>query len=227
MPGAGKTILSSAVVDELAARFPSTSGVAVAYIYGNYNRRHEQTPIQLVSSLLKQLVLQLPSIPEQIRDLYDQHYQHGSRPQLLTLIQYLEHIIVEHTRVFFVIDALDELPQDAMDVCIPELLRLTRMTSLRIFATARPVPAITTKFEGPESIRLEIHAIDEDIERYIQAYLSVLPSFVMETPGMEEDIQTSLCKAAGGMYANCALPLSWFLLTTALGFSWCICIYCR
>src|SRR5437016_1822632 len=42
IPGAGKTILTSIVVDELTTRFGNDKSIGVAYIYCNFRRQDEQ-----------------------------------------------------------------------------------------------------------------------------------------------------------------------------------------
>jgi hypothetical protein len=39
IPGAGKTILSSIVVDEIQTQSQNDKGIALAYLYCNFNRR--------------------------------------------------------------------------------------------------------------------------------------------------------------------------------------------
>jgi Cdc6-like AAA superfamily ATPase len=55
IPGAGKTILTSIVIDELFTRFGNDENVCIAYIYCNFWRHDEQTAGDLLASLLKQL----------------------------------------------------------------------------------------------------------------------------------------------------------------------------
>jgi Cdc6-like AAA superfamily ATPase len=55
IPGAGKTILTSIVVDNLTSRFRNDSKTGIAYIYCNFGRRDKQKIDDLLSSLLKQL----------------------------------------------------------------------------------------------------------------------------------------------------------------------------
>ena len=56
IPGAGKTILTSIVVDDLTTRFSNDPSVGIAYVYCNFRRRDEQKAEELFASLLKQLM---------------------------------------------------------------------------------------------------------------------------------------------------------------------------
>jgi hypothetical protein len=55
IPGAGKTILTSIIVDDLITRFQNDPTVNIVYIYCNFRRKDEQKIDDLLASLLKQL----------------------------------------------------------------------------------------------------------------------------------------------------------------------------
>jgi Cdc6-like AAA superfamily ATPase len=55
IPGAGKTILTSIVIDKLTTQFGNDESIGVAYIYCNFRRQDKQKPGDLLTSLLKQL----------------------------------------------------------------------------------------------------------------------------------------------------------------------------
>src|SRR5437667_4834154 len=71
IPGAGKTILASIVVNELTTRFEDDKGVGVAYIYCNFRRQHEQRAEDLLMSLVKQLAQDCTHMPDTVKSLYD------------------------------------------------------------------------------------------------------------------------------------------------------------
>ena len=55
IPGAGKTILTAIVIDDLTARFHGDQSIGIAYIYFNFRRQDEQKAERLLANLLKQL----------------------------------------------------------------------------------------------------------------------------------------------------------------------------
>ncbi|RYP14662.1 hypothetical protein DL765_006228 [Monosporascus sp. GIB2] len=71
MPGAGKTILTSIVVDELMARFENDKNTGIAYIYCNFRRQDEQKAEDLFASLLKQLAQGKSSLPDSVKSLHN------------------------------------------------------------------------------------------------------------------------------------------------------------
>ncbi|GAD91457.1 hypothetical protein PVAR5_0027 [Paecilomyces variotii No. 5] len=56
IPGAGKTMLTSIVVDHLDTTYGNDENISLAYIYFNFRRSHEQRMEDMLAGLLKQLV---------------------------------------------------------------------------------------------------------------------------------------------------------------------------
>ena len=71
--GAGKTMITSIVINDLCTRFENDTNIGIAYLYCNFRRLQEQKPIDLIASLLKQLVQEQPSVPKSLEGLYDCH----------------------------------------------------------------------------------------------------------------------------------------------------------
>jgi len=63
IPGAGKTIMTSIVVDHLNTTFENDSDVGIAFLYCNFRRQQEQKHVDLLMSLVKQLAQGRPSVP--------------------------------------------------------------------------------------------------------------------------------------------------------------------
>lgn len=69
IPGAGKTMLTSIVVDHLWKMFQDDTTVGIAYLYCNFRQRHEQAPEDLLAGVLKQLVQRQTFVSESVKDL--------------------------------------------------------------------------------------------------------------------------------------------------------------
>src|SRR5436305_1061587 len=103
IPGAGKTMMSSIVVDHLSAKFENDAGFGIAYIYCNYQPQQEQRPADLLSSLLKQLVQEQPAMPTDVKNLYEHHRAKGTRPSFDEIVRLLHSTIQLYSRVFIII----------------------------------------------------------------------------------------------------------------------------
>jgi hypothetical protein len=67
-----------------------------------------QKPTDLLLSLLKQLLQERPSVPESVKILYERHNDKRTRPSFDEISKVLLSIVVDYSRTFIVIDALDE-----------------------------------------------------------------------------------------------------------------------
>lgn len=197
IPGAGKTILTSIVVDDLYSRFDTTIGIA--YIYCNFRRKDEQRINDLLASLLKQLAERQGLLPATLKDLYDQHKAKRTRPSLDDITRVLQAVAAMYSKMFIMIDALDEC--QAFDNCraefLTELFNLRTRQAVNIFATSRFVPDIISRFK--DSISLEIRANPGDVVRYLGGQIEQLPSFVRESRQLQEEIKLGITEAVDGM----------------------------
>ncbi len=201
MPGAGKTILTSIVIDHLHAKLGHDPNIGIAYLYCNFRRQHEQKMGDLLASLLKQLTQGRSSLPDSVKNLHDRHKSNRTRPSLEEIVGRLQDVAAMYSRVFIVVDALDEC--QASDGCRTKFLRelfhlQTKHKSTQIFATSRPIPEIMDLFKA--GVSLEIRASIDDIARYIEGHISDLPSIVQQSQQLRVEITTEISKAVDGMY---------------------------
>ncbi|EGO19613.1 hypothetical protein SERLADRAFT_479215, partial [Serpula lacrymans var. lacrymans S7.9] len=78
IPGAGKTVIASHIVNHLASTLKSPS-IAVAYIYCDYKDQSSQTVFDLEASLLKQLVQDSSPTFERVKSRYQCHREQRFR----------------------------------------------------------------------------------------------------------------------------------------------------
>lgn len=199
MPGAGKTILTSVVVEYLWNKFQDDASIGIAYLYCNFRQQDTQKPADLLLSLLKQLLQEQP-MPESIKSLYEHHSRKRTRPSLEEISKVLRSVIANYSRTFLIIDALDEcqVSDGGHRRFLSEIFNLQGQTLANLFTTSRFIPEIAKEFKAGTS--LEIRASDEDVGRYINGHISELPSFVRKNPKLQEEIKTAIIKAVDGMY---------------------------
>ena len=213
IPGAGKTILTSIVIDHLSTRFQDDAGIGIAYVYFNYKQNVDKQNVDkqnvdnLLSRLLKQLSQKRPSLPDSVKALYDQHHQRNkrTRPSIDELSRALQSVAAMYSRVFIIVDALDEC--QASDGCrarfLSEIFNLQVKYGTNIFATSRFIPEITEKFNG--STLLEIRARDEDVRKYLDGRISQSESKFLKS--YHEEIKAEITKAVDGMYVPSYIDL--------------------
>ena len=200
IPGAGKTIITAIVIDNLRIRYKDDTKVGIAYIYCNFRRQGEQKLEDLLASLLKQLAQEQLYLPDSIKDLYDCHKKKRTRPSADEISRALRSVAINFARLFLIVDALDEC--QITDRCrskfLSEMFNLQARTGANLFATSRPILDIEREFKG--CVSREILASNEDVRRYLDGHLSQLPAFVSKRPDLQEEIKNEITQAVEGMY---------------------------
>ncbi|KPM39643.1 hypothetical protein AK830_g6898 [Neonectria ditissima] len=138
IPGSGKTILTSIVVEHLKTRFQDDKSGGIAYVYCDFQRQDEQTPRELLASILKQLIQSLPGFPQSMKSLCEK-YKGVGHPSLEEISMVLQSTAKFFSRVFVLIDALDECQESDGNRIrfLAEVFKLQTNSTVNIFATSR------------------------------------------------------------------------------------------
>ncbi|RSL88930.1 hypothetical protein CEP51_001482 [Fusarium floridanum] len=209
IPGAGKTVLTSVVVDYLLKLRKGVNSnedgkIGLAFIYLDFKQQFEL--VHFLGSIIRQLAPDNPSALASIRERYGNNDKER-RPLPLSKAQdILRSMVPSFSKLFIVVDALDEGEQDLSGQLLSEIFYLQRAHEANIFATSRHIPDIERKFEGAE--KLEIRAIDEDVRNYVDSYMTKLPRFVIRSPELQEETKTSIVNAIGGMFLLASFHLA-------------------
>ncbi|KFY44986.1 hypothetical protein V494_01208 [Pseudogymnoascus sp. VKM F-4513 (FW-928)] len=187
--GAGKTVLTSIVVDRVGSYLKSQreiqpgKRVGLVYLYCRFQNEAEQTVAQFIPSIIRQLAAQDLSTVSQVKKFNDEH-----STQQATIDEYtafLSELLDSFSAVYLIVDALDEFSkfEDEKKHLVKELLLISRTrTSLRIFITSRPDRDIAKEIGGE---KVEITASEMDIHAYIERTIetdSALKSWVGKRP---------------------------------------------
>jgi hypothetical protein len=199
--------------------------IACVYCYCNYKEQKSQTVSVLIASLLKQLVQDHPTISDSVKSLYDRHFVRNTRPTPDEFTKALQSEIGRYTKVYIIVDALDEFLKHDQGYLITELQSLASNVSLMV--TSRPLPLIEQQFQGAR--RLDILANDEDIRKYIESRIPRerrLVQHVKKDVTLLETMMDKIGTTARGMYViSTSKPpqiFNYFDLFT--GFYWQNCI---
>jgi Cdc6-like AAA superfamily ATPase len=202
IPGAGKTILTSIVVNDLLERSRNDLTIGVAYLYCNFRRRDEQKAEDLLANLLKQLSRKRSALPDCVKALSDKHKNEKTRSSFDEISRALQSVAAMYSQVFFIVDALDECQTSdgSRAKFLSELFALQTNCKANFFATSRFIPEIRENFEGGPSV--EIRATEDDVRKYLDSRICSLPAFVRRNPDLQEEIKTEIIKAVDGMYVD-------------------------
>ncbi|KAK6536600.1 hypothetical protein TWF281_000827 [Arthrobotrys megalospora] len=199
IPGAGKTVLASAIVDHLSTWFLDDETVGIAYIYCNFKEQNEQKIDHLLASLLKQLAQSQPSLPESVRKLFNEHKARRTKPPTDEIVRTLHLVISVYSNIFFVIDALDECREadNCRHVFISTLLQLhAKFKTVSILTTSRPIMSIEAEFK--ENPRIEIRAHEEDVRKYLASQTAQSTNTVVKKS--EDLITDTILGTVDGMF---------------------------
>lgn len=195
-------MLASIAIEHLDDTFGSQHDTGVAYIYCDYKNGNEQRPLNLLASLLKQLLIQRSSIPEHIQELYHQHSDKAEtpRPSLKKVFESLQLTVANFSQVYIVVDALDELQQgdQVVQAFLSRLSELKAKKFVNYMLTSRVVPRVMDCIQC--NTTLEIRASKDDVMRYIDARMTELPKFVSKKPDLQKMIKEVIVAAVDGMY---------------------------
>lgn len=191
-------MLTSLVIDHLR-RTPGETNAATAYIYCDYRRQDEQTPLNLTASITKQLLEHHIAIPESVLKIYQPHRSKGTRPTFEEVLEMMKLAMPPLSKIYLILDALDELGnagQVRQDLL--ERLRLLQGSHLfNLMTTSRYIPSLAQEFYQP--LCLEIRASSEDIRRYVQGHIPDLANCVKKSAELQRTVADSIVNVVEGM----------------------------
>ncbi|KAF3481285.1 uncharacterized protein GIQ15_04044 [Arthroderma uncinatum] len=205
MPGAGKTMLSSILIEYLQDNFWQEDDFGIAYIYINYQQQQQQQPLDLLSCILKQLIQKRGSIPPSLKQECHDHLARGSRPSLQRISEELHSLIKSFPRTFIVIDALDECrtSDGSGNAFLTALLQLQSAAGANILVTSRDIPEYRARFDSMKTTctSMEVRAAEDDIRSYIRGHMfQISPSVLSQDGGLQGEIEDHITKAIDGMF---------------------------
>lgn len=204
IPGAGKTILTSIVVDHLCSKYQTNFSVGIAYLYCNFRQQQQQKPEDLLLSLLKQLVQKRAPVPESVKILYKCHNREQTRPSFNEILEALELVAAQYSRTLIMVDALDEcgISDNERQKFLLAIFNLQDKTKANLFATSRINDNIAELFKG--ALSLQIRASKEDIKSYLDGQMSFLQSDILDD-ALQGIIRREVIRAVDRMYAKLSI----------------------
>lgn len=204
MPGAGKTVLASQMVDHICETL-LTEDKRIGHVYFNYKERLTQTADDVYRGLLKQLSQQSRTLSPHIKYLRDLERNLRKFPGREHLRRMLLQELQMHPEVWLVIDALDECRND--DGTRDDLLETLRQApdTVRWLITSRDLPAIRESMDENDTSEKEpltISANEEDVRRYVEGRIDRNADFkkkVKKFPSLKTTVIEEVSKSVRGM----------------------------
>jgi ankyrin repeat protein len=199
IPGSGKTSLASIVIDHLEREFKQ-SDVGIVYVFCDY-KDSTQTSDNLKRVILRQLLHQLDGLPREVEKLYQVHARRSTNPSSSELDDALRPTICLFTRLFLVIDGLDELSE--LHGASDSLLKLCKELCPNIQALITSRWTVGLKDHIQRAAHVEVFAQDQDISTYLEHEIrsrSRLQLFVRKDPAFKDQIVGTILGNCKGMF---------------------------
>jgi hypothetical protein len=145
--------------------FAYDDDVAVTCVY--FDHKQDYQPVAILRNILKQLIQYRESqISDDVRVLYKNFAEKERQPPLSEISETLKHELRHFSKVFVVLDALDECGTSAntRKIILQELAKL--QPKLYLMITGRPFPEMHLSV-FPEHETLEIRTKDSDVEKFV------------------------------------------------------------
>ncbi|KAH6904795.1 hypothetical protein BKA70DRAFT_519349 [Coprinopsis sp. MPI-PUGE-AT-0042] len=206
MPGAGKTILASIIIDTLETHAKaSNSPICVNYIYFRYSDHTKATIRGFLEVLVKQTIERHPHCLLLLDEAYARHIREKTQPSEDELLALYQRFSGTMFTTFCIFDALDEAPPTLQ----LEILEKLASVNVKLFVTSRPLKAVEARF--PQAHRFKIVAQDQDIDLHIDKEISRSADLreLLEDGGplLRGEIATSIKEKCGGMFLHVLLQL--------------------
>jgi Cdc6-like AAA superfamily ATPase len=204
IPGCGKTILSSTVIQALEN---TGSHRPLLYFYFDFNDKEKQTHHNMLSALLSQLYsTSSDSSQMQALDSLFKSCQDGCRqPSTQSLCEVFLHILDQLKEVWIVLDALDECDtRKGLLPLIRNVLQSDRR-NVHLLVTSRPEHDIESEITGfaheDNMIKLQSSLTTNDIRDYVHTRVRKDDDLKRwrSRPKVQDEIETQLMKKANGM----------------------------
>ncbi|KAK3318708.1 ankyrin repeat-containing domain protein [Apodospora peruviana] len=206
IPGAGKTVLSSSVINYLRDNVQSRD-TGLAYFYCDYKDVQKQEPSKVLGTILAMLAKQNRGVFDNIQAFFLDQLK--TSPTFTADFDELLNnfaIFLDNSfkSVIIVVDALDESNPAAWD-CLTYALKFLHQqcSNLKVFVTSRNELPIARAFEGLPSTSIEQSDVASDIHDFIAAEVAAKIAqkrLKLRDKDLERVIRENLVEGSKGMF---------------------------
>ncbi|KAI9786673.1 MAG: hypothetical protein M1839_006224 [Geoglossum umbratile] len=204
IPGAGKTVLSSIVIEHLVSLCAVQPGSRVAYFYFDFSDKAKQNTFGCLKSIAYQLCEQSEELHEDIVALYDDYSRSPTGLTTEVLVDISALLLSSSSKSYLVIDALDECSEQERDSFLTSLQEIKSAASgnYNIFITSRPEADIQRKMDElhPVEVVIKQGLVDEDIRAHVRACLVKDVKLSRWPEAVKTEIEDRLTNGANGMF---------------------------
>jgi KaiC/GvpD/RAD55 family RecA-like ATPase len=206
IPGCGKTILSSTVIEHLLQHCDDDVHMVTAYFYFDFNDVQKQDPELMLRSLLCQLLQRSVAVPKGVDALFSSWENRQRKLSLHALLDMTRQVAQDFAHVYVILDALDECTQRSELMDMLKTMARWRLDNLHLLMTSRKERDIESSLEeyikDEEALGLQRDVVDQDIQRYVQQRLHTDKGLAKwnKDAAIRQEIEAALMHGACGMY---------------------------
>ncbi|KAG8818105.1 hypothetical protein FRC17_010972 [Serendipita sp. 399] len=205
IPGAGKTVLSSTVIEHLVGQCTDGTDNRIVYYYFDFRSHEKQTASGCLKSILRQLC-QYDAVPAAIQKLYVDCKR--AEPSLSQLRTTLVDVLSDGCKYFIVIDALDECKEEGRELERKDFFEFLKgvvssaTARYSIFIASRPEVDIKRSLSELDAVDFNIQQkpVDADIRSHVRACLEKEARFKKWPSAVKTQIEDKLAAGANGMF---------------------------
>lgn len=199
IPGAGKTVLLSHLIEQLTEHHKNVKPRQVANIYYYCHYSHNQDEAE---AFLRWLITTLCRKANNIPNSIFERFKHGQIPSLTELTAMLEDTLDGFETIYVFIDALDESsPRQGLLEVLKNLATNPKFSKLQILATSREyldIERVMSKIAI--EISMDNPCVTEDIRLHMKMILRSKTRFQRWPQDILEEVEEALVIGARGMY---------------------------
>ena len=204
IPGCGKTVLSSTILQNVLDRYHTKPRSAVLFFYFDFNEAEKQRHEKMIRSLICQLSLYRAN-SDFIHNLYLSYSNGGRQPTGEVLLGTLRQMMISLEDTYIILDALDECTE--RDELLTDLEKIVawKDASLHVLLTSRKendiAEALIPLSDERNRIGIQSALVNADIRTYVHDRLQIDRKLQRwrKRPEVQLEIEDTLVKKAEGM----------------------------
>lgn len=201
IPGCGKTILSSTVVEHIKTICNKDSQCQYIFYYFDFSDSKKQEVAGLLRSLLAQLASRDLKTLKEIERLYNQNGCGKQQPDKKSLLSILLSVLRSPLRTYLIIDALDECSQRGEMLGMLSDIYQQCSEEVNVLVTSRKERDIELALDrlASSSIGIQQTVVDADIRIHLKTCLVEDAKLKRWPSAVKEEMEDALVRGAHGM----------------------------
>ncbi|KAE9367461.1 hypothetical protein N431DRAFT_348615, partial [Stipitochalara longipes BDJ] len=208
IPGCGKSVLISSLIDELLAEDNPNTRRNTIFYYCDHADKRTLDPINIFSNLALQVLRTLGDLPSGLLIVLERICQENSKPDLEDVVHLLIQAVERVTSVVILLDGLDEVNENDRKLVfhhLQDIVALATPPMIKVLVASREDTSYLTLVPGVTLLkrRLGTDAVTDDIDCFLKHTIHDLirrKELVISDPILEEEIFEALSKGSKGMF---------------------------